>query len=96
MGQISACGQESEFWHSPGLRRWLWPFRRKSGSHFWRFFGAARFPHEIISLLTGAVDVALMLVAVITVAGAIGIRCLDKRLAGTARRSCARWRARRR
>jgi hypothetical protein len=96
MCQISACGQEGEFCHSPGLRRRLWPFSPEIRKAFLAIFGAAWFPHEIISLLIGAVDVVLMLVAVIPVADAIGIRCLDKRLAGTARRSCARWRARRR
>ncbi len=43
------------------------------------------FLHGIIGLLIGAADVALMLVAVITVADAIGIRYLKNRPAVTAR-----------
>lgn len=63
---------------------------------FLAIFGAVRLPHGIINLRIGTADVALMLVAVITVAGAIGIRYLENRPAVTARGSCTGWRARRR
>jgi hypothetical protein len=63
---------------------------------FLAIFGAVRFPHGIISHLIGAAGVAPMLVDVITVADAIGIRYLENRPPVTARRPCTRWRTRRR
>lgn len=92
---ISACtGRQSEFRHSPQtVTMVLSPEIRKP---FLAIFGAVQLPHGIINLLISTADVALMLVAVTTVADAIGIRYLENRPAVTARRSCTRWRARRR
>jgi len=57
---------------------------------FLAIFGAVRFPHGIISHLIGAAGVAPMLVDVITVAGAIGIRYLENRPPVAARGPCTR------
>jgi hypothetical protein len=50
----------------------------ESRKPFPAIFGAAWFPRGIMSQFIGAADVALMLVAVITLADAIGTRYLDQ------------------